>query len=456
MIDQIGQNKRIVPAVIFHVLLGFASSFTNLVAILWFFIFSATAVEKILRTRDRQNSAMFYLGYLMGIELLFRMAQTSPFIPYEVGKYAPFFILLLTLITGAKKSPHRLGLAIVILMLPSMLIYAGDEYIDSFVFTFLGMINLGLSVQYFHGRVIEREQFVRLIRTIMLPIISVLVFVTVKTPSFEDVNFELGANFATTGGFGSNQVSTLFGVGLALMAIAYFNKIVIFKKRSYDVVLIGYLFIRGLLTFSRGGILLAIFSILILIMASRLMRYKLPGFNFGAVLIFGFLLSMMALLANVLTDNSLLLRYEGETDTTLAGEKEKDLNTITTGRYELFVDEVRIFTENPILGTGPGGAQVFRREGHLGAASHSEYSRLLAENGIFGLIICFILTFHPFIQFMSRKRYIGKTISLALAILAVGMTFHAAMRTFVTPFLFGLSTAYIYITPHDRKNDKKS
>ena len=52
-----------------------------------------------------------------------------------------------------------------------------------------------------------------LLRIIWLTIIPVLVFSIIQTPDFKDISFQLGAVAETAGGFGSNQVSTVLGLG---------------------------------------------------------------------------------------------------------------------------------------------------------------------------------------------------------------------------------------------------
>ncbi|WP_332910234.1 hypothetical protein [Algoriphagus boritolerans] len=55
----------------------------------------------------------------------------------------------------------------------------------------------------------------------LYPILSVLVYTIIKTPDLDSVEFSLGANFATAGGFGSNQVSTILGLGVFFDGFLY-------------------------------------------------------------------------------------------------------------------------------------------------------------------------------------------------------------------------------------------
>ena len=43
-----------------------------------------------------------------------------------------------------------------------------------------------------------------------------------------------------------------------------------------------------------------------------------------------------------ITEGNLGLRYSGETNSTLSGERAKTINTITTGRYDIFIEDLAL------------------------------------------------------------------------------------------------------------------
>ena len=65
-------------------------------------------------------------------------------------------------------------------------------------------------------------------------------------------------------------------------------------------------------------------------------------------------------------------------------------NTDLTNRDQIVLEDFRIFLEHPLTGVGVGQGKE-HREG--GAAEHTEFSRLLAEHGLMGLLafLCFLL-----------------------------------------------------------------
>ena len=89
------------------------------------------------------------------------------------------------------------------------------------------------------------------------------------------------------------------------------------------IVLIGFTF-QGLLSFSRGGMIVGALSILIILLNSGSGNEK-KTVNFKGIFIS--LLSFISLygifeVANTITKGNLLLRYQGQTQGTLSGSKE--------------------------------------------------------------------------------------------------------------------------------------
>ncbi len=60
-------------------------------------------------------------------------------------------------------------------------------------------------------------------------------------------------------------------------------------------------------------------------------------------------------------------------------------NTDSTGRDLLIKGDLKTWSENPVIGAGPGLGGKNRLKYFHVATAHTEYSRLLAEHGILGL-----------------------------------------------------------------------
>ena len=163
-----------------------------------------------------------------------------------------------------------------------------------------------------------------------------------------------------------------------------------------------------------------------------------------------FIIFIMAVVyANDLTGGKLFLRYQGETEGTMLGTKDKDLTTFTTNRNLVFVEDLKLWSEYPIMGAGAGASKYLRGEGR-GIAAHIEFSRLLAEHGLPGLII-FLLIIATGYSYFKEKDPVVKSLKITLFCLAILTTFHSATRTFITPLLISLCSAVVL--PAKKSND---
>jgi hypothetical protein len=131
------------------------------------------------------------------------------------------------------------------------------------------------------------------------------------------------------------------------------------------------------------------------------------------------------------------LRYSGETNGTLQGTKEKDLNQLTTGRFNLFVEDCEVFQKNYLLGVGVKQS-VAKRNLTAGTVSHVEVARLLAEHGVFGLLIDLIFVFILIQGFVKGHNSFLDSVIFILFVIGFFTSFHAATRTFVSPLLMPL------------------
>jgi hypothetical protein len=138
---------------------------------------------------------------------------------------------------------------------------------------------------------------------------------------------------------------------------------------------------------------------------------------------------------NDVTDGNLFLRYQGETQGTLVGSKEKTLDTYTTGRVSIFWGDWETFKNNWLFGVEIGQSRNYRKETEL-QQSHVELSRILAEHGLFGLlaIVAFIKNGINIFKNKLESKQI-KYLMFALWCIGFITTWHGATRTIV-PFIF--------------------
>lgn len=456
MIKQLVLNTSPIFWIVFHILLGFTATISSIPVILWFYVVALSSIRYLLRDTPSPFVLIALIMYLISFELLARMAQTFPFIPYELGKY----LLLAGMIWGIFKYQTfgNLGWVLLFCLIPALFVDVSGKVVQSdIIFNILGPINVALVVIFFYKQQITLKQWLHLVRLIVYPILGVLGYTFLKTPDFSEVEFELSTNVDLSGGFGSNQVSTLFGLGAFLVFILMINRYRLSGYFLLDAVILFAFSFQGLLTFSRGGMLGGLLGVIIVLFFIRnpsfetRKRYMLP--KVGKYILPVLLVTVMSyIIVDQITGGLLSLRYQGETIGTLEGSKQKSINTITTGRFDIFMGDIELWKDNFILGVG-AGASRFIRPTMTGTVAHVEVSRLLAEHGLLGLFYFLIICWLGFQLFTSNPNPMIRGIAMAFFVIAIYTTFHAAMRTYVTPVLVGLSL-FLVKNPTPKKKVK--
>ncbi len=439
MLNSLFNNKSKFIWFLFHLLLGILATYTNLFIMIWFYFILFISLIKILRSKniDYKNANILnLLFYLLPFEIIARMTKTSPIIPYEMGKYLTSFIFILGILIN-KNQKNSIGLIILVLLLPGILMgYLVETNIQYLIFNVLGMINIALGLIFIKGlRLANSSLIIENILTLsVLPILSSLICAIIKTPKYDEFEFSFEANSIVSGGFGSNQVSTAFGFAVfVLFYIWYKGKQFTGVSKFLDLLVMSLFLFQGLLTFSRGGIIVGIIGVLMVLLSKGLKGRIVKTLFLGIPIIF-----LSLFIANSLTNGKLLLRYQGESEGTLIGSKVKNINHMTSGRFDILVGDLEIFMENPILGVGVNQSRKIRNYSE-GVVAHVEFSRLLAEHGLLGLIIFLILLYFLY----EKWHYLKGDNSILLILFVIGLltTFHAATRTFLSPLL--IAFAYI-------------
>lgn len=429
----------------FHALLGIACTITPWALIVWFYIALFYHLPALFSSKTKHFVLNGLIIYLSSFEIIARMSGTSPYIPYELGKYILFIFLVYGIFAIHNKG--RLGIVMVVLLIPGIILGIVESGVQVLVFNVLGPVNIALAILYFYSQRISFQYFVLFLRLLIYPLISVLFYTLIKSPDLNEIEFSLNANFDTTGGFGTNQISTVFGAAMFLLFVFVWNKWRFSQFRWLDIALLMLFSFRGLLSFSRGGMIGGAFAIIVivLIQSRKLKIHKqltssTKKLFFYTPLIIAILVATFYV-ANSITGGLLSLRYAGETSGTLTGARKKSMTTFTSNRNDIFTEDLAVFADHVVFGVGVGQSMSHREttSGHL---PHIEMSRLLSEHGIFGLIFFGLLLWHGWQVFMRRKKPYHNVL-LAFFVLALYTTFHAATRTYFTPLFIGLSVMSI-------------
>lgn len=449
IIEGIASDKRNFFWTLFHVMLGVICTYSPFALIVWFyFVFIADFNKALLAIRrGKVFFFIFYFFYLISFELLDRMAKTSPYLPYELGKY--FLVIVGCIGIVVLRIRNFKGFLLVLLLIPG-LFYDDSGIVNSndIINSFFAPVSIGLGIAFITKLEITEFQLNQLLKVLWLTCLSSLVFTILKTPDLDEVSFSLKAQFETTGGHSSNQVSTILGFGMFLSFYSIQRRLKFSGYYFLDVIFAALFAFQGLLSFSRGGMLVGLVAIIILF-------YERIKRNFAKSLIVmsasAVLLSGTFFIANQITGGMLLLRYQGETAATFDGRKEKTADVLTSGRVSIFNSDIEIWLSSPFLGTGCGSSKYMRDDTFdQNVAAHIEFSRLLAEHGIFGFFYFILLLFVAYKSIFSiHKSSSTKNLFIALSFIAIASTFHAAMRTYVTPMLVLITVLNV------RKADEK-
>ncbi|SFN33348.1 O-antigen ligase family protein [Salegentibacter flavus] len=398
----------------------------------------------IITKENRNNEALMAAAYIAGAEVFFR--QTGGMVFYETGKYMVIVFLVIGMFfkgTSSRTIPYWTYLLILIpgIVVASMTISYQGEFRKLIAFNLSGPVALGVTALYCYYKKIKQEDFQRVISMLLLPIIAQMFYLYLYTPSMQDVSISLSGNYAATGGFGPNQISTVFGFGAFLIATRIFtikHKLI----NIIDLVLLGMMGYRALITFSRGGVFTAIVCIIafIIILYYKKGAREQSRLNFKIILLGGATL-LIWLFSMVQTGGLLGNRYSNKD---AAGQLKDD---ITTGRVELVTTELHAFVNYPITGIGVGKGREYREE-NLGIEinTHNEISRMLSEHGLLGMVALFILLLMPIIFWTKFKNNYYFLAFLAFWFLTIN---HSAMRIALPAFVYGLALLYIV----DEKKD---
>ncbi|MCY2687874.1 O-antigen ligase family protein [Salinimicrobium sp. TH3] len=393
----------------------------------------------IFQSRNKNNEALMAAAYIAGAEVFFRMNGGMIF--YETGKYSVILFLLIGLFfkgSSSKTTPFWIYLLILVpgIVIASQTLSYEVVFRKAIAFNLSGPVCLGVAAVYCYYKKVSLWQFDRILLMLLLPLIANMFYLFLYTPSIsESLSTGTNSNFAASGGYGPNQISTVMGLGAFLLCTRLFT----IKSRVInviDLVLFGLMSYRALVTFSRGGVLTGVICIVCFLI---LLYYKRPDREKAAVVKKIIVASGTGLIiwmfSTIATNDLLLYRY---TNRDAAGKLEQD---ITTGRAELISTELQGFYYNPLVGVGVGKAKEFRmEETGVETASHNEISRLLSEHGLLGLLAILILIFVPIIFWTKFKNNYYFLAFLAFWFLTIN---HSAMRIALPAFVYGLALLYI-------------
>lgn len=387
-------------------------------------------------------TAISALGYLMGGEVLWRMLGLSPLPPYEGGKYAAIVIAMVGIMRryGHVREWPLIPFLYLLCLLPSMIMLLGQVDLafarQAIVGNLTGPLALGLCSIYLTGLRLSRSEIRQVATWIIAPVISlsaVVLYGTLQAYETGTLYFGTSSNMLTSGEFGPNQVSNTLALG-ALMCWLW---LVSFRTRTIETIVILLILLglttQILLTFSRGGAYVLGLCVVGTVIVQVLNVTRGSSAHLGKWV--GRLsIALPALIFVVwpwvdgFTEGALTQRYSEE----------------DTVRTWIIATELDIWRDHPVFGVGPGRVQTFIRQySPLGNQTHTEFTRLLAEHGIFGALAISLLISGVVLRYRQNKDAQARIWVIGCAFYAFLYMSQAATRTVAPAIMYGL----IWVVP---------
>ncbi|MEK8180213.1 O-antigen ligase family protein [Flavobacterium buctense] len=436
------KDKNYILLVVAHALIGLLiytfPAFSKIYAILIVFV----GFYFVIKNRNINNEVLFVSAYIVGSEVFLRM--TGGNILYEFSKYSIMIFMVLGMYySGFSKNAIPFWIYL-ILLLPGIIVATEtlnlkSDLRNALSFNISGPACLGISAIYAYNRKIKFSQLNTILLSMGLPILATTVYLIFYTPELKTILVSTGSNIETSGGFGPNQVATVLGLGM----FVFFSRLILESKSKLifviNLIILFNISYRGLVTFSRGGMITGLFMILILIFFLYVNtrnegKYRLNLFLLFFVLGFAFTWIYTSNQTGGLIDK----RYANQDATGRVKESQ------FTGREEIWDNEIASFKDHPVFGIGVGkGLEVREQEtGGLIIASHNELTRTISEHGTLGIIALMIVFTTPMFLYLDNKQNIYIFCFLVFWILTIN---HAAMRIAAPAFVYSFSLLKVYM-----------
>jgi hypothetical protein len=435
-----GKDRNYIFWIMVHMAIGAAVFLVPFVSKVYGYSIIMVGLYYIVRTRNENHQALYVCAYMVGSEVLLRMTDGNPV--YEFSKYGVVFFLIVAMYyKGFSKYaiPYWIFLVLLIpgVVISTQVLDFDAELRKSISFNISGPLCLGISSLYMYNRRISMSQLNDLLLIVGMPIVSTTVYLIFYTPNVRDVITGTSSNYETSGGFGPNQVSTMLGLGMFI----FFIRIMMFSKSKMVLALNMLIFLnvsyRGLMTFSRGGVITATCMMIILtvVIYQKLNpkgRTKLQGIS----ALFGILILGIWLYSANETGGLIQKRYANQD--AVGRVKESRLS----GRENIMASEIKFFMDNPIFGVGVArGAELRSEAAGTTILSHNEITRMLSEHGGLGILALVILFCTPLFLYLDNRSHVYLLCFVCFWLFTIN---HAAMRLAAPSFIYALSVLKVY------------
>ena len=383
---------------------------------------------------DKQPMRVSWVvAYIAGAELLWRGVDAS--LVWEYGKYAVLILSILILLKYRGKATIW-PVLFMLLMVPGIMIMPSFNRQDV-AFQLAGPVALAAASMAFSTVEFKKNDLQRLFLAIIAPSLAMAILIAFNVGT-QDISFSGGgANEAVSEGIGANQVTSVLSLGS--MAAFYYIFLAGKDLRVRSLMIGLFIFFVGasVLTFSRAGLWNTIGALMAGVFFLFIDRRRTLA-TMGVVLILG-LVSYFIIFPwiNNRTNGEVLVRFK---------------DTDSTGRDLLFKVDYQLFLDNPVWGVGVGQSPYY----HIAVFgykknTHTEYSRLLAEHGSFGVAVIVLMAAVLIARAVQRRSNTSKAISVSFTIWALLYMAHSSTLLVAPSFMFGVAAAHFLSKENEAK-----
>ena len=429
------ETSQYLKFVIIHLLIGLAVFLVPPISKVYAITIILVGFRYVILRKNANNEALYVAAYIVGAEVFLRMTQGNIFEQY--AKYGVMGVLIIGMLFRGFSKNAIMYWIFGLLLLPGIIygfftLNFETDIRKAITFNIIGPITLTVSAIYCYQRIVTFQQIKNIIDMLAYPLMATLVYMYLYTPDIKAVVTNTQSNFETSGGFGPNQVSTILGLGIFL----FFIKVILNSKtigiRNINIFFFLFITFRGIVTFSRGGVITGFVMIIIVVILLLVFTRSQGKSKVVSLVVFGLIaLSGVWAYSSIQTSGLIDKRYANK------DAKGRVKESKLTGREKLIESELNMFLDNPIFGIGVGKNKEYREETTgIEAASHNEITRMLAEHGMFGLFGLIILLVTPMVLYLNNKQNIFVFSFVVFWILTIN---HAAMRLAAPAFIYALS-----------------
>jgi hypothetical protein len=391
---------------------------------------AALGIALLFATNPRKpERTLQAIAYICGAEVFWRMCARSSMLPWEFGKYAVVAIMGTAFLRRGAFRVSWLPVVYFALLLPSFALtlmqFDLADARELLSANLSGPLAIAVALVFMSQVRLTQPQVCKALLGFIVPVAGVAFLCYSSTFGADEINFGKSSSKAAAGGLGANQVSSTLGLGILCALFWFLMQKGKLTLKALLIALILWFAIQSGLTFSRSGIYLtalSAFAGVIPLLRNARARWMVLSL---AVVVSTLAYFVVLPMLDEFTGGALQKRF---------------MNQDLTHRDVIMKEQLEMFLSNPLFGVGVG---LGKTSGIGSMQTHTEYTRLLAEHGMFGLAALGVLFVCLFQAFRKADSNYGK--ALCFAMITFGSLFMAvsATRQAVPALVFGFASIRI-------------